>query len=161
MEKLLAYTNGYMETLRVVDVEDIDMLLDEVIEKSKIEEVKGRILREYLSILNYKNDFIPFIEQQNVTLDISGVILQVQTNILRTQSLVADAILGQGEALDIFNSRAQDAISIRENITNLETIQQLEVINSIADSNVKAEMYKKVFEDCCNCPCQHITINKQ
>ena len=43
-----------METLRVVDVEDIDMLLDEVIEKSKIEEVKGRILREYLSILNYK-----------------------------------------------------------------------------------------------------------
>ena len=69
MEKLLAYTNGYMETLRVVDVEDIDMLLDEVIEKSKIEEVKGRILREYLSILNYKNDFIPFIEQQNVTID--------------------------------------------------------------------------------------------
>ena len=188
----IAYTNGYMESLRVVDVEDIDMLLDEVIEKSKIEEVKGRILREYLSILNYKNDFIPFIEQQNVTidpekifgeseektfwrktnvvdkynlgnitLDIPGVILQVQTNILRTQSLVADAILGQGEALDIFNARAQDAISIRENITNLETIQQLEVINSIDDSNVKAEMYKKVFEDCCNCPCQHITINKQ
>ena len=41
MEKLLAYTNGYMETLRVVDVEDIDMLLDEVIEKLKIEEKKS------------------------------------------------------------------------------------------------------------------------
>src|SRR5690554_1109472 len=40
MEKHLAYTNGYMETLRVVDVEDIDMLLDEVIEKLKIEEKK-------------------------------------------------------------------------------------------------------------------------
>ncbi len=177
----IAYTNGYMDSLRVVDVEDLDELLEDVIALDYRSSVKSSILKKYLKVLNYKGNMVDFLEQKTVCYDnyfeenlterywtrtqnmdtygkegsaieVPGVILQVQTNILRTPSLVVDALLGQGQALDCFNIKAQDAIAVGENLKNLELLQKLEIMEGITDAEQKAELYKKVFGDCCSCP---------
>lgn len=80
---------------------------------------------------------------------VKGVILNVATNTLRTPSVVADALLGQGEALDCFNTRIQDADAMRQYMENAAYLQQMEVIDRIDDAKDKASAYKKVFGDCC------------
>jgi len=177
----LAYTNGYMETLRVVDLEDLNELLEEIIIPSELKNVTREILKSYCKVMNYKDDMLQFIEEVTVNygeclgineeekfwrrkqvedtyssggleIKIPGVILEVQKNILRTPSLVVDAILGQGEALDCFNTKAQDAVAVGENLKNLELLQKLETLEGITDPDKKVEMYKKVFGPCCDVP---------
>lgn len=60
--------------------------------------------------------------------------------------------LGQGEALDSFNMKAQDAVAIGEQLKNIEALQQLETIQNISDPAQRAELYKKVFGSCCDVP---------
>ncbi len=62
----IAYTNGYMETLRVVDLEDLNSLLEEIIIPSEIENVTKEILKSYCKIMNYKDEMLQFIEQVTV-----------------------------------------------------------------------------------------------
>ena len=177
----IAYTNGYLDSLLVVDVEDLDELLEDIIIEDYRTSVKTSILKKYLSVSNYEGDMVRFLEEKTVSYDnhfeegltesywtrtqnkdtygegdsaieVPGVILQVQTNILRTPSLVVDALLGQGQALDCFNIKAQDAIAVGENLKNLELLQKLEIVEGITEAEQKAELYKKVFGECCDCP---------
>ena len=78
--------------------------------------------------------------------------MSVGRQTLRTSSVVVDALLGQGEALDCFNQKAQDATVIGEQLKNLTLLQQLEVIEGISDPQQKVELYKKVFGTCCDVP---------
>ncbi len=177
----IAYTNGYMDSLRVVDVEDLDELLEDVINEEDRLRVKKSILKKYHKVMNHKGDMVDFLELKTVEYDdyfeegltesywtrtqkkdsygeeesaieVPGVILQVQTNILRTPSLVVDALLGQGQALDCFNIKAQDAIAVGESLKNLELLQKIEIMEGISGTEQKAELYKKVFGECCSCP---------
>ena len=176
----IAYTNGYMESVKMVDLEDLDGLLEEVIVPAHRESVKEDILKDYCYIRNHVGHMVEFIERHSVMsetqfgtlteefwsrsdekdsyqlgereIEIPGVILQVQKNILRTPSVVVDALLGQGEALDCFNIKAQDAIAVGENLKNLEMLQKLEIMEGITTAEDKAELYKKVFGECCGCP---------
>ena len=60
------------------------------------------------------------------TITVSGVILSVQKQTLQTSSVIADALLGRGEALDCFNQKAQDAESLAALINNMTSIQSLQ-----------------------------------
>jgi hypothetical protein len=95
-------------------------------------------------------------------LDISvpGIITSVQQFILRTDSVVVDALLGQGEALDCYNMRLQDEAATAAELKNAryeqETTQEqskidaaLAAITAITDPAEKAEAWKKLFGDCC------------
>jgi hypothetical protein len=82
-------------------------------------------------------------------INVKGVILNVQTNTLRTPSVVADALLGQGEALDCFNTRLQDTAAMKAYIENAAALQQMEVISTIDNPTERASSYKKVFGECC------------
>jgi hypothetical protein len=176
----IAYTNGYMESVKIVDLEDLDELLEEVIVEAQRTSVKAQILKDYCYVLNHEGEPVEFIVENEVDvstpfgdvsetfwsrskmndsyrlgdreIDIPGVILQVEKNILRTPSVVVDALLGQGEALDCFNIKAQDAIAVGENLKNLEMLQKLEIMEGITTAEDKAELYKKVFGECCGCP---------
>ena len=83
------------------------------------------------------------------TLTVNGPILNVSTHTLKTSSLVADSVLGQGEALDCYNMKIQNADAIKSQLSVLEMIQKLETIQDITDPAQRAEMYKKVFGECC------------
>ncbi|MGB0862839.1 MAG: hypothetical protein ACPGXZ_07960 [Saprospiraceae bacterium] len=178
----IAFCNGYMESLKVVDLEDLDTIIDEFIvddDKTKMS-VKNSILKHYCKVFNYKNDLKDFIEKivvdygsclegvkgtetfwrikpdlqdtysrnGGLEINVRGVILNVQTNTLRTSSVVADALLGQGEALDCFNTRLQDSAALKTHLENAALLQQMEIISEV-ESQDKPSAYKKVFGDCC------------
>jgi len=107
----------------------------------------------------------------NIT--VNGVILSVTQQTLLTPSIIWDALLGQGNALDCFNQKAQDATATAAYINNLSSMQQLEdsiqnttndnaviqqkigvvtALSTISDVTQQAILYKKVFGDCCDVP---------
>jgi len=177
----VAFCNGYMESLKIVDLEDIDTLLEAHIVEAERDNARNEILKHYCKVFNYESQLKDFIELVTVDygqclpgfegsqtfwrikpdledtysrdggleIKVKGVILDVTTNTLRTPSVVADALLGQGEALDCFNTRIQDADAMRHYMENATYLQQMEIINQIEDAKDKASSYKKVFGDCC------------
>jgi hypothetical protein len=71
---------------------------------------------------------------------IKGVILRVQKQTLQTSSLIADALLGRGDALDCFNQNAQNAENIRDYVNNLQSMQRLtDSIQTTANSQLFAD----------------------
>lgn len=180
----IAFCNGYEESLRVVDLEELDILLEDTITPGLIEQVRKTILKQYCTIFNYKDDPIPFVEQitynigecvglqeeetfwriqkgvqdiwrsedGELQLKVNGPILKVTTHTLKTSSTVVDALLGQGEALDCYNMKLQDADAIKSQLQNIELLQQMESIDAISDPVQRAENYKKIFGDCCDVP---------
>lgn len=72
--------------------------------------------------------------------------------ILQTDAVVAEALLGQAEALDCYNQRLQDAAASRARLENQERAQAIEIIGEIPDAVARAEAYKSVFGDCCPTP---------
>jgi hypothetical protein len=177
----IAFCNGYPESFKIVDLEDVDTLLEEFIKSTHIVSVRNEILKHYCKVFNYQNELKDFIETVTVNygaclpgatgsetfwrikpnlqdiysreggleIKVRGVILNVQTNILRTPSVIADALLGQGEALDCFNTRLQDTAAVKAYLDNAATLQQMDAIASIDNPVEKAAAYKKVFGDCC------------
>lgn len=178
----ILFCNGYYESVRMVDVEELDNLLEDTINPEFVDSVRAKLLKHYCTIYNHKDQPINFIEKvtQNLgaclglaetetfwrikktvtdsyaagglTLTVPGPILNVKTYTLQTASVVSDALLGQGEALDCFNNKTQDAAVIAENVKNLEMLQRLEVLEELGDAKTKADMYKKIFGTCCDTP---------
>lgn len=180
----IAFCNGYEESLRVVDVEELDKLLEDTVQPEHIEEVRNTILKPYCTVFNYKDQPVQFIEKITYNLGeclgldeeetfwrirkdledtyqhagggleikVNGPILKVKTHTLRTSSVVTDAFLGQGEALDCYNMKLQDADAIKSQLGNLSTLQQMEAIQAIEDPAQRAELYKRVFGSCCDVP---------
>jgi hypothetical protein len=83
---------------------------------------------------------------------VKGIIMSTVHRITRTSSLVADAVLGQGEALDCYNQKLQDANAQNAYLGNLEMVQKISMIEEIGDPIQRAEEYKKVFGSCCATP---------
>lgn len=177
----VGFTNGYAETMRVVDIEELQTLLDGVIKTPNHADALGKTLMHYCQVRNHAGNYIPFIEKKTInygdcidgfggtetfygkktgnldnyisgglSIDVPGVILSVQKHILRTDSVVADALLGQGEALDCFNMRLQDAEAMKAHLANAELLQKMEIIHN--QEFDKAGAYKKVFGSCCETP---------
>ena len=181
----IAYCNGYAESLRLVDLQELDDLLEDTIDPAHIAEVREKILKPYCTVWNYEDDPIQFIENINVNygaclgspatdtfwrirkgiedsytatgaagleIKVPGPILRVATHTLKTSSVVVDALLGQGEALDCYNMKLQDADAVKSQLSNLELLQKMELIEDVSDADKKVELYKRVFGSCCDVP---------
>ncbi|MGB4847909.1 MAG: hypothetical protein WBP41_08340 [Saprospiraceae bacterium] len=180
----IVFCNGYQESLRAVDLEELDKLLEDTIKLEHIETVRSILLKNYCKVWNFEDKPIPFVEKVEyqigecvdinetekfwrvkkdiadtfkfpnggLEIKVKGPILNVNTHTLKTSSMVVDAFLGQGEALDCFNMKAQDSVAIGEQLKNLETLQRLELIENVSDNDKRVEMYKKVFGSCCDAP---------
>lgn len=137
----------------------------------------------------------PLCTQTVNGISVKGVVLDVRERILPVEHVICDALLGQGEALDCYNQRLQNAIAEKEEIANhlqlLEaqnrqselqialdkqqfelqkaqaeaTLEQakmqleidkqtqaMAIIDLLTDPVQKAELYKKVFGNCCDNP---------
>lgn len=80
---------------------------------------------------------------------VPGVILGGQTIVLKTDSVIADSLLGQGEALDCYNQNLQ-AEAVRAAMLNNDKLQMaLDTITAITDPKDKAEAYRRMFGECC------------
>lgn len=111
---------------------------------------------------------------------VNGIILSAVSRITNTPGVIVDALLGQGEALDCYNMRLQDAAAINANLQNeklakeiplideqkaklqaenealllqnQKLTQAMALIDAISDPLEKANAYKKVFTECCGTP---------
>jgi hypothetical protein len=103
------------------------------------------------------------------TVDVPGVVLGGSKHVFRTNSVIVDSLLGQGEALDCYNMHLQEEAVKREILGN-ERLQQeitrnnqaMAIIDNITDPLDKAKNYKKIFGDCCEvaqsgCGCAKVT----
>lgn len=176
------FCNGYPESLIMANLENLNVFLEQLIEPTEINNVKKELLKPYCAVQNYQDNDIQFIELHQVDygaclgiseteeyyrkvpgltdtysagglgISVPGPILSVDKFTLRTESVVADALLGQGEALDCYNMKAQDAVAIKGYLENLELVQKINAIEAITDPVQRAEAYKKIFGDCCSTP---------
>jgi hypothetical protein len=78
-------------------------------------------------------------------LKIHGVIMDIKSYTLRTPSLVVDSVLGQGNALDCFNSHLQNESVIAAQLENERTRIENETLEAITDPLQRAEAYRKMF----------------
>jgi hypothetical protein len=83
---------------------------------------------------------------------VKGIIVDVTHRIINTPSLISEALLGQGEALDCYNMNLQSAGVTNAHLNNDKLAQAIAIIEGITDPNDKATLYKKVFSDCCDVP---------
>lgn len=86
----------------------------------------------------------------DLSIEVPGIIKSISRRVLRTDSVIADALLGQGEALDCYNQRLQDAAAIKANLETDELAQKIALLEEITDPVQRAELYKRVFGDCCD-----------
>ena len=101
---------------------------------------------EIIEYVRVKKD----LEQVHENRKVQGIILDVTNRILRTPSLVVDALLGQGESLDCYNQKLQDAATQNAEMQNRKLEQALRIIDTIERPEEQAQLYKKVFTECCD-----------
>jgi hypothetical protein len=177
----IMFTNGYPEKTRIVKLNQLDELLSQVLNPDNIDEVKNFIYLQLCSIYDYNSTRAPFIEKVDESLvncitgggdkDVSyvrkkkglfqtyndkftvpGIIMDVTSRTIRTNAVVVDALLGQGEALDCYNMKLQNSATQLADLDVQKMQQMLDTVNGIADPIKKAELYKKVFTECCDVP---------
>ncbi|MDX1904906.1 MAG: hypothetical protein SFU27_12180 [Thermonemataceae bacterium] len=73
------------------------------------------------------------------------MIQNVEKYTLRTDSLIADCVLGQGAALDCFSAKLQNSDSDKAILENEKTHIALQILESITDPTAKAEAFAKMF----------------
>jgi len=167
------FTAGSLESTVVVDLPRLDEFLSGLLSADKIDEVRAALLKEYCKVYNYRDQRFSFIEEQvedygdcpfaapGETLsywrkrngvrdrfkDISvpGVILRASSQILPTDSIIGDALLGQGEALDCYNMSLQDAAVQAADLANQRVETALGIINLTDPAGDKAAAYNTVF----------------
>lgn len=196
----IVYYNGFPESRRVVKLPDLDNLLADVLkDAAAVKIVQNKIYRALCNIKDYEDTSKGFIEKVNETMancidpqdptesfsyirkikglkqtaegfTVPGIILDVTKRVVRTDSAVVDALLGQGEALDCYNQHLQnEAVKTAElenvrfaQMTKIEqeqwtqqqtqSQQAIDIIENLEDPKEKATLYKKVFTDCCDVP---------
>jgi hypothetical protein len=64
-----AYTNGYMESYTVVDLNNLMNMLKDIIKETEVNNVLCTLLAPYCSVENYKGDDLTFLGRKQVTFD--------------------------------------------------------------------------------------------
>ncbi len=178
----IVYTNGYPESQLVSSIANIDGLLQKVIPApANIAQVKNSIFNYLCNIEDYTGTKVSFIEKVDESVGncidpnfpplansyvrkrkdlsqtyngktVNGIILNVTHRVLRTPAVIVDSLLGQGEALDCYNMKLQNAATIQADLENAKLQQAIDLINALPDAETKAKLYKKIFTDCCDVP---------
>lgn len=175
----LVYTNGYSESRKLVELSDIDGLLKEVLNEACVDDARKYIYASLCSLYDYTGTKVSFIEKvtEEITdciggggvlftneyvrkkpnlsqtyqgITVPGIIIDVKSRVLPTSSVVSEAMLGQGDALDCYNQKLQGAATVEAALNNDALYQQMQIINGISDPEKKAKLYKKVFGTCCD-----------
>jgi hypothetical protein len=76
---------------------------------------------------------------------VKGIILDVTSRVFRTPSVVVEALLGQGEALDCFNQTQKTGEASMGKLQYATVAQAIKIIDDIVGPVKKARLYKKVF----------------
>lgn len=153
----VAYFNGCAESKREVALPDLDSLLEEVIVDAATQNiVRQTIIDELSNIFDYEDKHHSFVEEREIKdkdgnviskywrakkdpftyIDpatgtertVTGIVMSARKNILRTEGIIVEALLGQGDGLDEYSHGLQD-----------EAVRAKALANDLLQSQVKRE----------------------
>lgn len=169
----VAFVNGFPMATRVVTLPELNDLLFDYIVPAHRKEVFDSILQAYQRVLDFRDNTVALIETapdgylrvrrgaltddpdlsegQHFDAETRGIIIGKNTNILPTDGIIVDALLGKGVALDQYALDSQD-----------ETLRAKKVDNDFSEAEVErlrlaleivrnkdaeqAELFEKLFE---------------
>jgi hypothetical protein len=160
------FTNGYPDSKIVVKLDGLEQFLMEVLDNPEyVKYVLRDVLIELCNVMDYQgnakqfaicehfklekccgekvvsNQHIlhknPKLETQIAGITVKGVVLDVRERILPVEHVIVDALLGQGEALDCYNMRQQNAAAERDEIANQTSLIQNDVKKIEAENRQK------------------------
>lgn len=175
----VAFWNGFSESVEEVPLSQLDTLLEKYINpemvdgKTRRERVRELIVDQLQTIFDYKDDPVQLVEERKIAdhdsylrvrkmvseyedpathfkVAVPGVILKVDKTVMRTDGVIVDALLGQGEALDGYSQGLQQTAVQQRQLEN-EQRQVQEDREKLAQKIVtdqavtKAEIYRQVF----------------
>ncbi len=176
----VAFFNGYGTSRREVPLHQLDSLLDEVVKENHRSTVRTAVTDSLQTILDHEGtshtDFIvdrqvdpqfpPYkrVNKEKISeyvdpitssnFKLPGIIMAVTKNVMRTEGVIVEAILGEGSALDQYASCLQDVEVERRQIENIyekAKAERSEILNQIVKDNdsERSKLFAKL-----TCPCQ-------
>lgn len=183
------YSNGYAETKQVVRLDELPQLLKSLFKtQAQANTIQDAIMGNLCNLVDHEGSKHSFLEHVDEQIDnccgsgnfsmrraycrkrkgisqtwkgitVPGIIMGVKQRVIRTDSLITEALIGHGEALDCYNIKLSEAAvekaqleNQRIRLENEKTQQAIRILDLIEDSRLKAELYKKVFSECCEVP---------
>jgi len=171
------YYNGFPESKRTVKLAQLPELLKEIlVDDTAVNEVKNQVYSYLCSIYDFQGIPSSFIEKVEEKLgncinpeipakttyyvrkrkglkqiykdkSVDGIILDVTHRVMRTPSLVVDALLGQGEALDCYNQNLQgSAVEAAELNNEALGLQNSGMKSSMEQSDKRLEIETQKWE---------------
>ncbi|MGW7386562.1 hypothetical protein [Streptomyces sp. NPDC054794] len=163
----VAFWNGYGESVREVPLSGLDSLLAAYIKPERRQDLRKIVLAQLSTIFDYKDNLVqpPMVEEREVASNdrylrwrktsstytdetgnaftVPGVIMNVDKIVMRTDGVIVDAVLGQGDALDAYSNGLQvQAVRQRQLGNDREALGQKVVTDT---DNPKAKIYKDIF----------------
>jgi hypothetical protein len=166
------YTNGYPESIRLIELSQLDEVLPQLITADHLDEIRDRILAPYCVVFNHQGEALRFLEKVSRTyqcdltgeeekivylrkrpdlrdqagnISVPGVITNVQRNVLPTEAVIADALLGGGDSLDCYNQVLQATTADAAELANQQQLQAIRIVEAIEDPAAKADAWAQLF----------------
>jgi hypothetical protein len=79
------------------------------------------------------------LAQENVENPVDGVLLSEQSIVMRTDSVIVEALLGQADALDNYSMEIQEAAARKESLANEREELIMSTIKAITDPEARAK----------------------
>ena len=174
----LAFFNGFAESRREVALPEVDSLLEDVIiDQPKRDEVRRAIIDQLQNVFDFKDQGVALIEERVVAgqdkymrvrkdltpvyhddvmgtdIVVPGIIVSAMKSVLRTEGVIVEALLGEGEALDGYAKRLQELEVARRQAEAARTAAEADraaVLNQLVRDNDGAR--SKLLVDL-TCPC--------
>ncbi|MEJ1374732.1 MAG: hypothetical protein RPT94_06885 [Candidatus Sedimenticola sp. (ex Thyasira tokunagai)] len=173
----VAFSTGYPESIESMELYSLDEILPKYIKEEYLDAAKEKILLPYCSVFNYKQEpkqFIEFVELESAGclagaagqtrtrsfyrknadlkdevegIEIHGVIKRVQRNVLRTPTVIIEALLGQGEALDCYNQELQASTVERVKVENMIQRQGFEIVEALPNVGRRVDAYARIHAE--------------
>lgn len=171
----LGFFNGYSESAREVPLSRLDSLLEEVVDADSVDEVRKELQEQLDAIVQDAEEKLEgkFIEEhvlgegdsylrvnphcsstyEDTTgnkITVPGVITKTSKVTMRTDGVIVDSLLGQGNALDHYSAALQGAEVTRRQVQNKlgkARLRKAALARSLATGHDKvgADIYREVF----------------
>ena len=127
-----------------------DNLHQDFIEKVSVSDAAGNIKKEFWRVRK-KNNFSKYTDPvSKIDLTVRGIILAADDHVLRTEGVMVDAVLGQGDALDDYSHGLQDQAVKAKELENEEEQTEIDKnklgIKIVTDDDANsAKLFAEVF----------------
>ncbi len=143
-----------------------------LVDSEAVKKIRNMILEHLLAVYDHNGNPQQFVKQDEITLPsldggepkklkywhknsdlsqewkgkkVDGVILNTAKRVLPTDAIIVEALLGQGEALDCYNMRLQNAAAEKADLANEKERLALQILEGGPEMKERADAFAKMF----------------